>query len=131
MNEVTYCDTPADCQEGSGCCNGYCCEQRYYQQYKALPCTTHRGCQELGLGEYCCPDKQGNGTSTCCDNPNPTPPPPPAPENVTPPPPPKNVTAGAPGDLKRTRGSPSLQGTTKIIAYIVTITCFFVNIFEL
>ena len=118
--QVEDCDTPADCQGGSGCCNGYCCEQRYFQQYKALPCITHLACQDLGLGEYCCPDKQGNGTSACCDaNPNLTPPPP------------KNVTAGAPGDLKRTRGSPSLQGTTKIIAYIVTITCFFVNIFEL
>ena len=94
MNEVTDCDTPADCQGGSGCCNGYCCEQRYYQQYKALPCITHLGCQDLGLGEYCCPDKQGNGTSTCCDTkPNPTPPTPP--KNVTPLPP-KNVTAGAP-----------------------------------
>ena len=40
--------------------------------------------QDLGLGEYCCPDKAGNGTATCCDtNPNPTPPPP------------KNMTAGA------------------------------------
>lgn len=84
MNEVEDCDTPADCQGGSGCCNGYCCEQRYYQQYKALPCITHLGCQDLGLGEYCCPDKVGNGTSTCCDtNPNPTPPPP------------KTITAGA------------------------------------
>ena len=44
--------------------------------------------QDLGLGEYCCPDKVANGTSTCCDtNPNPTPPPP------------KTITAGAPIQL--------------------------------
>ena len=72
MSEVTDCDTQADCPGGyGGCCNGYCCEERYFQQYKALPCFTHLGCQELGLGEYCCPDKHGNGTSMCCDT-NPT-----------------------------------------------------------
>merc|ERR1712209_72659 len=101
MNEVTDCDTPADCQGGSGCCNGYCCEQRYYQQYKALPCTTHLGCMELGLGEYCCPDKQGNGTSTCCDTkPNPTPP--------------KNVAAGAPAMIL----SPSAAASDSTLGYL-------------
>jgi len=77
MNEVEDCDTPKDCPSGSGCCNGYCCEQRYFQQYKALPCVTHLGCQDLGLGQYCCPGKDNSTAAVCCDtNPNPTPPPP-------------------------------------------------------
>ena len=42
------CEGPQDCRGNgalTGCCNNFCCEEKYYQQYKALPCVTDFGCK--------------------------------------------------------------------------------------
>lgn len=60
----------AACPRGHGCCGGYCCENKYFEQYKKLPCTNSIGCQDLGLGNFCCPQKGDKGAVTdsiCCN----------------------------------------------------------------
>jgi len=77
FDEIQQCDVGSDCKPGrSGkplnCCGGSCCEEPYFNQFKSLPCTSHLGCEDLGLGKFCCP--RTNTTSVCCDtDPNPRP----------------------------------------------------------
>lgn len=81
MDELQECGVdPEDgkCPKGKGCCDSVCCEKKFYDQYKNLPCQSHLGCEDLGLGKFCCPRGKGND-SVCCDtDPNP----PPAPKQV-------------------------------------------------
>jgi len=74
------CTKADDCKGQGGsqkCCNGqFCCEDKYFNQLKTLPCLNHFMCQDLGYGKFCCPQKSGNSNTTassiCCDiNPNP------------------------------------------------------------
>ncbi|TRY73297.1 hypothetical protein TCAL_13046 [Tigriopus californicus] len=70
FDEISECETPNECSEGFGCCGGYCCEQKYYAHFTDLPCVSHLGCRDLGLGQFCCP--RDNGTDVCCNtDPNP------------------------------------------------------------
>lgn len=82
FDELQDCGIEEDdgqCPRGQGCCGSLCCEQKYYKQYSELPCFNPKGCQDLGLGKYCCPRK--GETSVCCNtDPNP---PPPKPNTVT------------------------------------------------
>lgn len=74
FDEVKSCNENSDCSKNYGCCGGNCCEMQYYKIYQDLPCISHIGCQDLGLGKYCCPsNNNGNETmSVCCDvDPNP------------------------------------------------------------
>merc|ERR1711860_183971 len=70
FDEIKSCDVPQECPKGQGCCGGVCCEQPYFQQFSSLPCTSDLGCEDLGLGKFCCP--RNNATKVCCDtDPNP------------------------------------------------------------
>lgn len=71
FDEIKNCDTADDCSKGYQCCGGSCCEKQYYMQFADLPCISHLGCQDLGLGRFCCP-RGRNQSSECCDvDPNP------------------------------------------------------------
>jgi hypothetical protein len=59
------------CPKGKGCCGSFCCEQKYYKQYSELPCSNHQGCEDLGIGKFCCPRK---GEASVCCNVDPNPP---------------------------------------------------------
>jgi len=73
FDEVKDCQSADECSKGYQCCGGTCCEEKYYQEFAKLPCISDLGCQDLGLGQYCCPPK-GQGNNFCCDiNPNPPP----------------------------------------------------------
>ena len=61
------------CPQDQGCCGGSCCEKKYFEQYIELPCHKHEGCENLGLGKFCCPRK---GRHSVCCNTDPNPPPP-------------------------------------------------------
>lgn len=74
FDEVQSCDSPRDCPKDYGCCGGNCCEESYYRVFTGLPCISHMGCQDLGLGKYCCP-QNGNETQSVCCNIDPNPPP--------------------------------------------------------
>lgn len=70
FDQIHPCDTTSDCPSGMSCCGESCCEEEYFNQYKLLPCTSDMGCEDLGLGKYCCP--RTNSTNVCCNtNPNP------------------------------------------------------------
>lgn len=74
FDELRECglDITKECPKGQGCCGSYCCEDKYYKQYSNLPCTNHIGCQDLQLGDFCCPAAKGQTDKTCCNvNPNP------------------------------------------------------------
>jgi hypothetical protein len=73
FDEIKSCNLNSDCSKNYGCCGGNCCEMQYYKIFTDLPCISHMGCQDLGLGKYCCPSPTGNETlSQCCDvDPNP------------------------------------------------------------
>lgn len=60
------------CPKGQGCCGSFCCEQKYYKQYSELPCSNNQGCEDLGLGKFCCP--RGKGQEDVCCNVDPNPP---------------------------------------------------------
>eukprot|EP00096_Caligus_rogercresseyi_P001475 TRINITY_DN1239_c0_g1_i1.p1 TRINITY_DN1239_c0_g1~~TRINITY_DN1239_c0_g1_i1.p1 ORF type:complete len:220 (+),score=41.58 TRINITY_DN1239_c0_g1_i1:494-1153(+) len=65
------CEIESDCGPGFGCCGGLCCEMEYHMRFADLPCVSDLGCQDLGMGKYCCP--RDNSSSICCDtDPNPT-----------------------------------------------------------
>jgi hypothetical protein len=75
--DKTECDGNQDCKSGKGCCAGRCCEMKFYKELNELPCASSQQCQDLSLGDFCCPRK--NDTDICCDeDPNPTTPPPPS-----------------------------------------------------
>jgi len=81
FDEVKSCQTSGECSQGYQCCGGSpnsegtCCEEKYYYEFTKLPCISHLGCQDLGLGDFCCPAKQPGGQNECCDtDPNPPPP---------------------------------------------------------
>lgn len=72
FDEVKNCQNANECSKNYECCGGTCCEEKYYQEFAKLPCISHLGCRDLGLGQFCCPGKGGSGESTCCDvDPNP------------------------------------------------------------
>lgn len=72
FDEIQDCSTPKDCENGYGCCSEYCCEPHYFNEYRKLPCPNHLMCQDLGLGDFCCPTD--NNSTICCDtDPNPKP----------------------------------------------------------
>jgi hypothetical protein len=71
FDEVKSCQASNECSKNYQCCGGACCEEKYYQQFSTLPCNSDFGCQDLGLGRFCCPRK--NQSNQCCDvNPNPS-----------------------------------------------------------
>lgn len=72
MDEEQECglDSDNDCPKDKGCCGSYCCENKYHRQYKELPCTNHIGCEDLGLGKFCCP-RNGQESVCCAIDPNP------------------------------------------------------------
>lgn len=72
FDEIKTCQIANECSKGYECCGGLCCEEKYYKEFAKLPCISDMGCQDLGLGQYCCPKDQ---SKVCCDvNPNPPPP---------------------------------------------------------
>lgn len=76
FNKFQECglDIKDKCRRGYGCCGDYCCENKYYDQYSKLPCSTDLGCQDMGLGKFCCPAGKGQDNKVCCDkDPNPPP----------------------------------------------------------
>lgn len=74
FDEVKSCQEAKDCSKSYECCGGTCCEAKYYTEFAKLPCISHLGCQDLGLGDYCCPGKTNGTQSECCDqDPNPPP----------------------------------------------------------
>lgn len=73
FDEVKTCQNANECSKDYQCCGGKCCEEKYYKEFAKLPCISHLGCQDLDLGQFCCPSKTG-GPSMCCDvDPNPPP----------------------------------------------------------
>jgi hypothetical protein len=73
FDEVRSCQASNECSKDYKCCGGTCCEDKYYEQFATLPCISDLGCQDLGLGHYCCPKNRKNQYNKCCDvNPNPT-----------------------------------------------------------
>lgn len=76
FDELQECGIEEDdekCPKDKGCCGSYCCEKKYFDSYSQLPCMNHRGCEDLGLGKFCCP--QGEGKDSVCCNTDPNPPP--------------------------------------------------------
>jgi len=76
FDELQECGIEEDdekCPKDKGCCGSFCCDQKYYESYSQLPCMNHRGCEDLGLGKFCCP--RGNGQHNVCCNTDPNPPP--------------------------------------------------------
>jgi len=78
--EVKSCQNAQECSKGYECCGGTCCEEKYYHEFAKLPCISHLGCQDLGLGKFCCPQlglafgQEKGAQSLCCDvDPNPPP----------------------------------------------------------
>jgi len=71
--EVKSCQNANECSKDYECCGGTCCEAKYYTEFAKLPCISHLGCQDLGLGNFCCPGKT-NGTQSVCCNEDPNPP---------------------------------------------------------
>jgi hypothetical protein len=77
LDKLKECGPEPDdgkCTGDTGCCGEVCCEKKYYEQYSKLPCTQNSGCEDLGLGKFCCP--QGKGKDSICCNTDPNPPPP-------------------------------------------------------
>jgi len=70
FDEVKDCQNANECSKGYQCCGGTCCEEKYYHEFAKLPCISDLGCQDLGLGQYCCP-QNGSGNYCCDTNPNP------------------------------------------------------------
>lgn len=66
------CDKESDCKPSYGCCGGSCCEMEYKNQFMDLPCVSHVGCQDLAMGQFCCPS--ANNTKAVCCNTDPNPP---------------------------------------------------------
>lgn len=79
FDQIHPCVQTSDCPGGMSCCGESCCEEAYFNQYKLLPCISDMGCEDIGLGKYCCP--RANSTSVCC-NTNPNPPPTPKPNRI-------------------------------------------------
>lgn len=79
FDELQACgiEVTQKCPRGKGCCGSFCCENKYFNQYKDLPCSNHIGCQDLDLGQFCCPRKGQN--SVCCSTDPDPPKPKPAP----------------------------------------------------
>jgi len=74
--EVKSCQNANECSKDYECCGGTCCEAKYYTEFAKLPCLSDLGCQDLGLGQFCCPgpDKTNATKSVCCnEDPNPPP----------------------------------------------------------
>ncbi|XP_023348663.1 uncharacterized protein LOC111717396 isoform X2 [Eurytemora carolleeae] len=76
MEELGDCRENGDRDCPDRCCNGqFCCEEKYFNHLKSLPCVNHDMCKDLGYGDFCCPVKGSNTTSSVCCNTNPNPPP--------------------------------------------------------
>ena len=40
------CDAHTDCNGfGGKCCNGHCCNDKYFKEIMKIPCVTNEGCQ--------------------------------------------------------------------------------------
>jgi len=74
FDEVKSCQNANECSKDYECCGGTCCEQKYYKEFAKLPCISHLGCRDLGLGQFCCPSKEGGQNMCCNTDPNPPPP---------------------------------------------------------
>jgi len=75
FEELKECGIEEDdekCPKDKGCCGSYCCEQKYFESYSQLPCTNNLGCEDLGLGKFCCP-REGQHSVCCNTDPNPPP----------------------------------------------------------
>lgn len=71
FDEVKECQKADECSKGYECCGGTCCEEKYYHEFAKLPCISHLGCQDLGLGHFCCPTNNPNKNVCCNTDPNP------------------------------------------------------------
>jgi len=70
--EVKSCQNANECSKDYECCGGTCCEAKYYTEFAKLPCISHLGCRDLGLGQFCCPGNSNTTQSVCCNtDPNP------------------------------------------------------------
>eukprot|EP00096_Caligus_rogercresseyi_P004759 TRINITY_DN1920_c0_g2_i1.p1 TRINITY_DN1920_c0_g2~~TRINITY_DN1920_c0_g2_i1.p1 ORF type:complete len:293 (-),score=68.15 TRINITY_DN1920_c0_g2_i1:467-1345(-) len=76
LDSEEQCDSHEECGDRK-CCNGFCCDDEYFDGIKTFPCTTDDGCKDLLLGEFCCIDVSGatefqtskpNWNKICCDN---------------------------------------------------------------
>ena len=75
LDEFRECDqgcemriAPVD--EDQRCCGPFCCEKQYYESYRLLPCSSNRGCEDLGIGKFCCPRPNGMNSICCNTDPN-------------------------------------------------------------
>lgn len=77
-NSPSRCDTHDECiGSGGKCCNGFCCNDVYFNAIKELPCLNDEGCQDILAGDRCCLDISGGGSGwktgkanwskKCCD----------------------------------------------------------------
>lgn len=73
------CDAHTDCNGfGGKCCNGHCCNDKYFKEIMKIPCVTNEGCQDMLTGDHCCIDlsgaiggwkvSQSNWEKRCCSN---------------------------------------------------------------
>jgi hypothetical protein len=70
LNEAKKCgiqNGDATCPDEQKCCGDVCCEMLYFQQYRMLPCLNDEGCQDYGLGQFCCPPNKKDGDNSCCN----------------------------------------------------------------
>ena len=69
FDKIYHCDhDDQKCEKGLECCGGICCSNAYFEKYRQLSCTTNELCQDLGLGDFCCPSKKDDRVKICCDN---------------------------------------------------------------
>jgi len=76
FDELTDCgmeEEDGKCPKDKGCCGSLCCEKKFYDQYSQLPCMNNQGCEDLGLGKFCCPKGKGDDKVCCNTDPNPPP----------------------------------------------------------
>ena len=46
IEEKKSCDDHDECKGfGGKCCNGFCCNEKYFNEIKSLECITHDGCK--------------------------------------------------------------------------------------
>lgn len=75
FEESSDCEQDSECSPGLKCCGYTCCNPEYKKEFANLPCASNQQCEDLYLGQWCCPAaKNSNKTDTCCNvDPNPAP----------------------------------------------------------
>ena len=53
IKERKYCDMHDDCLGSGGkCCNGFCCNEKYFNEIKNLECFSDDGCKVKNTSAY-------------------------------------------------------------------------------